>query len=91
MPNELKPCPFCGSENVKIGGHGKSTRWARENGLHQVTYTVRCNYCHARGGTSSGYTRNALYNLTKVGQSFLETEFDIIQRAVTAWNRRAND
>lgn len=39
----LKPCPFCGSNKLKVD---KNTRNGR------ITYSVRCNICHARGGAS---------------------------------------
>ena len=86
---ELKPCPFCGSESVKVTGRYRR-KWSSQ-GVGYNTYSVKCNKCHARGGTASGYTRNALYELTERGETVLETEYQIIQRAVTAWNRRADN
>jgi hypothetical protein len=86
---ELKPCPFCGSEKVKVDGRYKK-KWSYE-GVGHTTITVRCNKCHARGGTASGYTRNACYPLTDRGEEVLETEYQIRCRAVDAWNRRENN
>lgn len=86
---ELKPCPFCGSESVKVTGRHRD-KWSY-TGVGYNTYSVKCNKCHARGGTASGYTRNALYELTKERQKVLESEYQIIQRAVSAWNRRADN
>ena len=51
----IAPCPFCGSESVKVEGTAK--RWG-ENGLGQridrLQFCVRCNKCHARGPVASG-------------------------------------
>lgn len=86
---ELKPCPFCGSTKVKVNGKYKK-KWSYE-GVGHITCAVRCNKCHARGGTASGYIRNAAYSLTQRGEEVLETEYDIRCRAVEEWNRRAGD
>ena len=89
MQNELKPCPFCGSKKLKI--EGKSRKKLSYEGLEHLTVAVRCNKCHARGGTASGYTRYALYSLTKKGAELMETEYTIRKRAIDAWNRRADN
>lgn len=46
---ELKPCPFCGSNSLKI----ESKHSAKGDNEKTYTATVRCNKCHARGGTAS--------------------------------------
>lgn len=38
---ELKPCPFCGWDKLKLDKKQRNSN---------VTYSVRCNRCHARGG-----------------------------------------
>jgi len=38
MNEELKPCPFCGGENLTIYHSG--------NGMVGVTYHIRCNECN---------------------------------------------
>jgi hypothetical protein len=86
---KLKPCPFCGSEKVKIEGKNKKALFYE--GLEHRTYAVRCNKCHARGGTASGYIRNLFYHLTERGKELMETEYQIRCRAVEAWNRRADN
>ena len=43
---QLKPCPFCGSEKLKLV---KKRRIYRGNKAY--TASIRCNCCHARGGT----------------------------------------
>jgi hypothetical protein len=86
---ELKPCPFCGSEKMKVEGKYKK-KWSYE-GVGHITCAVRCNKCHARGGTASGYVRNAVHPLTERGEEVLEMEYQIRGRAIEAWNRRADN
>lgn len=76
MPNELKPCPFCGSTSLKIESKHHGTHYY--SGTHSAT--VRCNKCHARGGTASCKVEKGKYSADR------ETE----QRAIEAWNRRAD-
>ena len=52
---KLKPCPFCGSEKLKIAK--QSNLHGHIAGIWRVeshTYSVRCNLCHARGGAVGG-------------------------------------
>jgi hypothetical protein len=86
---ELKPCPFCGSEKLKVEGKNKNA--LSYEGLEHRTYTVRCNKCHSRGGTASGYIRDSFYHLTERGKELMERECEIRSRAVEAWNRRSID
>lgn len=70
----LKPCPFCGSIKLKVD---KNTRNGR------ITYSVRCNICHARGG-ASGFESYWLEPDT------LAKETDKhINSAIEKWNVRA--
>ena len=87
--NELNPCPFCGSAKLKV--EGKNRKELSYEGLEHRTYAVRCNKCHARGGTASGYIRNSFYHLTERGKELMEKEHQIRSRAIENWNRRAND
>ena len=91
MPSELKlrECPFCGSDKVKV--EGKNKKELSYEGLERRTYAVRCNKCHARGGTASGYIRNSFYHLTERGKELMEHDCEIRKRAIEAWNRRATD
>lgn len=43
---EMKPCPFCGSTLLKL--EKKNTKY---KGHKAYIASVRCNCCHARGGT----------------------------------------
>jgi Lar family restriction alleviation protein len=45
MEQTLKPCPFCGSDKLKVDNR-------------KGTYSIRCNRCHARGCTSSTWSNN---------------------------------
>lgn len=74
MPNELKPCPFCGSTKLKLVK--KATKY---HGRKAYRASVRCNCCHARGGTVT--------NLT-IPYAVKE---DVEQEAIDRWNRRANN
>lgn len=89
LNRELKPCPFCGSDKVKV--EGKTKKALSYEGLEHRTYAVRCNKCHARGGTASGYIRNSFYHLTERGKELMERECEIRNRATEAWNRRADN
>ena len=73
----LKPCPFCGGTSLKIESKHNGTHYY--TGTHSAT--VRCNKCHARGGTASCKVEKGKYNADE------ETK----QRAIEAWNRRVND
>lgn len=42
---ELKPCPFCGGEDVRIFSMPK-----RENCEEQICYTIICNDCNSGSG-----------------------------------------
>lgn len=46
MNEKLKPCPFCGSDKVKL--IKKRTVY---KGNKAYVASVRCNCCNARGGT----------------------------------------
>lgn len=91
MATELKPCPFCGGTTLKIEGQCKTTSYSKNRGLDEFRCSVRCNKCHARGGTASGYTRNAFYALNEIGKELLKHPDQIKEKAIEAWNRRAQD
>lgn len=77
---ELKPCPFCGSVKLKIDNKQKLGEYdaISMHRLTYVTYSVRCNVCHARGGCVSGTIK------------FPPCEKnELKKKAAEAWNRRA--
>lgn len=82
----LEPCPFCGSGKLKIV---RKSREIRVTGyprrVHQESFSVRCNVCHARGGTASGKIVQGLYEDIP---SWSAKESDIVQQAAELWNKR---
>ena len=78
MDIKLKPCPFCGSTSLKLESKHNGTHYY--TGTHSAT--VRCNKCHARGGTAS-----VKVEVVKRGRIDEETK----RKAIDAWNRRADD
>lgn len=80
---ELKPCPFCGSEKLKVESKSGRIHYCEKNGMRhwqKVVFSIRCNSCHARGGTTSADLPTMTSDKTKRE----EAEY----RAIEAWNRR---
>ena len=88
---ELKPSPFCGGTKLKIEHKSTSIYKADLRGVDAYTFSVRCNKCHARGATVTGYLRNAFYAMTEEAQKVLTTREQLESKAAEAWNRRAGD
>jgi hypothetical protein len=89
MTPELKPCPFCGSTKLTIDYKSTSVG---HNGLGQRverhTYSVRCNVCHARGGTVGGKVVSH-YRFLKEKLPEWETTDDVLRnKAILTWNNR---
>lgn len=76
----LNPCPFCGATKLKID---KQTRNGR------ITYSVRCNCCHARGGTSGHMktTSKSICYVPSVDGNPTE-ELVCMYTAIDKWNQR---
>ena len=72
MTDKLKPCPFCGGTKLKLAK--KTTKY---KGHEAYVASIRCNSCHARGGTVT--------NLT-IPYAVKE---DVEAIAIERWNRRA--
>lgn len=91
MSNELKPCPFCGSAKLKVESKSVLAGYTGlEERVEQITYSVRCNLCHARGGAVGGKVITSLAQIRKRPE-WATTETELEDRAIEAWNRRAND
>ena len=88
MNKELKPCPFCGGEKLKIESKKGEIHYSKKDGMypwHNVKYSVRCNSCHARGGVVS-----AAVPTDRLGE-YSNKVYEVREKAVEAWNRRVND
>lgn len=85
---DLRICPFCESDKLKIDMKKKGTRYFGIGQLEYYTASVRCNVCHARGGAVSGFVRNRRF-VDK--DDWLKDEISIeeLERgAVEKWNTR---
>ncbi len=72
MPEtKLRPCPFCGGDRLKL-----VRKKINYKGHKAYVASVRCNCCHARGGTVT--------NLT-IPYAVKE---DVEREAADRWNRR---
>ena len=84
--SELKPCPFCGSENIAVGSD-KGTVYRRNTAFGDLTRsvpTVRWAYCVDCGCVAPAEKVNnfdGFYNP--------DEQEDALNRAISAWNRRA--
>ena len=76
----IKNCPFCGSAKTKIDSKSKSDY----KGTYE-TFSVRCNVCHGRGGTVSGWT----YSYNKDPKLIVIASEELENKAIELWNRRS--
>ena len=76
-----KSCPFCGKTKLSVESKSKN----EYKGCYR-TYTVRCNSCHARGGTVGGYVKENYYCTEKVE---LISDSELMNKALNLWNKRA--
>ena len=88
--NDLKPCPFCGSNKVTVK---KKNVLFGFNGLEEriETHSVyaRCNKCFARGGVSTGKIVHDTHFKNFPTPVWATTDEELIERSVTNWNKRA--
>ena len=91
---ELKPCPFCGgtklkvmSKSVKVGHTGV------DESVINMTFSVRCNVCHARGGAIGGKVISGRMYFSHGGDlpQWATTAHILRKKAIEAWNRRATE
>ena len=78
---ELKPCPFCGGD-----AHFEQTAYGTDCGMVSMRFQIRCKNCHAAAPNGGGQLR---LDLNSDGDIRFAT--DERTKAITAWNRRAND
>ena len=85
--SELKPCPFCGGTSLTVDSKAKEVG---SNGLDipvdNVTFSVRCNKCHARGATAGG--RVLRYTLGYDIPKWAKEKHKLYEQAIEVWNRR---
>lgn len=92
----MSECPFCGSTKVKLDC---KERVAGYNGLdmkvNYCVYSVRCNACHARGGTAGGkiilgFSRyvNPITGDPFALPDWATTREVLRAKAIENWNRR---
>lgn len=76
---ELLKCPFCGSDKLKVE-HKNKFKDIRRNFI-RMSFSVRCNSCHARGGV---VTRDINYG--KEAEEISKAK----NKAIEKWNTRAD-
>ena len=86
--SEIKNCPFCSSNKLKVEKKKRSTRYHINGNLDNYTASVRCNVCHARGPAVSGWVRNRRFvneNEWLPDEMYVE---ELGHLAIEAWNSR---
>lgn len=84
---KVKLCPFCGSNKSKLYSKNGKIHYYEKDGMkswQNVVMSVRCNSCHARGGTAS-------VDLPSGGittQEMKQKKQDAITKAIEKWNER---
>lgn len=73
---KLKPCPFCGSDKLKV-----DSKRTFNYSTRRCSVSVRCMKCHARGSTVGIDMPTDKYNEREICES----------AAIEAWNRRTNN
>ena len=73
-------CPFCGKTKTTIDCKSKN----EYRGYYQ-TYSVRCNRCHARGGTVGGYVKKNSYCKEDI---VVYSPDELKSKAIELWNNR---
>ncbi len=80
--SEIKPCPFCGSKQLKVDSQRHNFRYYT---CKYYKYSVRCNICYARGSVVGGYV--PIGGNIKHGINYTTTK-ELKLKAINAWNNR---
>lgn len=91
---ELKPCPFCGSTKLKVmSKSAKAGYTGVEDRVNNITFSVRCNVCHSRGGAVGGKVIVGTRYLTFGGDlpQWATTCHILRQKAIYLWNTRTQN
>lgn len=89
--DKLKPCPFCGGTKLKVERKSKSVGWTGlDVPVDNMTYSVRCNKCHARGPARGGKVLRYTIGVLPL-PDWSKEQSKLYEEAVKAWNRRASD
>lgn len=84
-----KVCPFCGKDKIKVESKSKLVG---HNGLdynvYQISMSVRCNCCHARGPVVSGKVIPAMYDQIDKLPDWATTKNQLELKAIKLWNNR---
>lgn len=78
--DELKPCPFCGGDNI-----GYSVKGAKDYPFWYVA--MYCKTCHCYGAR----TRATVQIDGWIGRRAIEASADAKAQAIELWNRRAGE
>ena len=86
---ELKKCPFCGKDKLKIDCKSVLDGWIAGNWrVERHTYSVRCSCCHARGTAVGGKVCDYL---PEPRPNYLTTDKELMNKAIETWNKRATE
>ena len=84
----LEKCPFCNSDKLKVEQKSGPIHHYLKKGMQRwqnIKFSVRCNDCHARGGTvSADFPLDYSITAKEIEQLKLETEL----KAIEKWNIR---
>ena len=83
MPNELKPCPFCGNEDVKL----KDETDALYGFDGYQLLCIQCKCTMFSGSVHEHYWEGGKYHTPKTERA----KEKALKELYDTWNRRAND